>query len=157
MTDPRLDRLPPDGIDRLLAIMAALRDPATLAPRAWLLPTQVQAWSGTNQSYRASNNPVTRVLEANARNARVESAGGLSLLQFDAAGAVTESAVSGLTASTGWQTAGFDAQWFFAWRSSGSAPSRSCTLAGCTNTASSMPMVSVSRWRLRPTTFLPAS
>jgi hypothetical protein len=42
-------------------------------------------------------------------------------------------------------------------RSSGSAPSRSCTLAGCTTTASSMPMVSVSRWRLRPTTFLPAS
>jgi hypothetical protein len=35
--------------------------------------------------------------------------------------------------------------------------STSCTLAGCTMTASSMPMVSVSRWRLRPTIFLPAS
>jgi ATP diphosphatase len=32
MTDPSLDRLPPDGIDRLLAIMAALRDPATGCP-----------------------------------------------------------------------------------------------------------------------------
>jgi ATP diphosphatase len=32
MTDPRLDRLPPEGIDRLLAIMAALRDPATGCP-----------------------------------------------------------------------------------------------------------------------------
>ena len=32
MTDPHLDRLPPQGIDRLLAIMAALRDPETGCP-----------------------------------------------------------------------------------------------------------------------------
>jgi len=53
-----------------------------------------------------------------------------------------------------------------AWRSKGSAPSRSCTSAGCTITASSRPMVyrpagvafgPISRWRLRPTTVLPAS
>ena len=44
-----------------------------------------------------------------------------------------------------------------AWRSSGSAPSRSCTSARCTTTASSRPSVSVSMWRLRPRVFLPAS
>ncbi len=32
MTDPRLDQLPPAGLDRLLAIMVALRDPATGCP-----------------------------------------------------------------------------------------------------------------------------
>ncbi|MCX7288012.1 MAG: nucleoside triphosphate pyrophosphohydrolase, partial [Rhodobacterales bacterium] len=32
MTDPRLDQLPPKGLDRLLAIMAALRDPASGCP-----------------------------------------------------------------------------------------------------------------------------
>jgi ATP diphosphatase len=32
MTDPHLDRLPPEGLDRLLAIMSALRDPATGCP-----------------------------------------------------------------------------------------------------------------------------
>lgn len=32
MTDPRLDQLPPNGIDRLLAIMAALRDPVSGCP-----------------------------------------------------------------------------------------------------------------------------
>src|SRR5512145_2882833 len=32
MTDARLDDLPADGIDRLLAIMAALRDPKTGCP-----------------------------------------------------------------------------------------------------------------------------
>src|SRR4051812_1277312 len=39
-------------------------------------------------------------------------------------------------------------------RSSASAPSRSCTLAGWTFTASSRPRVSVRTWRLRPSTFL---
>ena len=37
------------------------------------------------------------------------------------------------------------------------APSRSCTLAALTVTASSSPSVSTTRWRLRPLTFLPAS
>ena len=41
--------------------------------------------------------------------------------------------------------------------SSASAPSRSWTLAGWTVAASRRPSVSVRTWRLRPTTFLPAS
>jgi hypothetical protein len=41
--------------------------------------------------------------------------------------------------------------------SSGSAPSRSCTLAGRSIAASSRPSASASRWRQRPVTFLPAS
>jgi hypothetical protein len=44
-----------------------------------------------------------------------------------------------------------------AWHGGNSAPSWSCTLAGRGITVSSMPMVSVGRWRLRPMTFLPAS
>lgn len=103
------------------APLATLRDPATLAPRGWLLPTLTQLWAGGSTAFRSSGNPVNRVLLSAPRTALVESAGGLSLLQFDAAGAAADMAVTGLSASTGWQAAGFDAQWFFVWRNSGSA------------------------------------
>lgn len=111
------------------APLAALRDPTTLAPRGWMMPAQTLLWSGGGQSYRASGNPVSRVLQSAPRTALVESAGGLSLLQFDSAGAATETAVTGLTASTGWQAAGFDAQWVFVWRNSGSADTGTWQLA----------------------------
>lgn len=41
--------------------------------------------------------------------------------------------------------------------SSGTAPSRSWTSAGCTGSSSARPSVSTMAWRLRPITFLPAS
>jgi hypothetical protein len=109
--------------------LAALRDPATLAPRGWLLPTQTQLWAGGNTAFRSSGNPVSRVLLLAPGTALVESAGGLGLLQFDTTGTATDMPVAGLAASTGWQAAGFDAQWFFVWRNSGNADTGSWQLA----------------------------
>jgi len=104
--------------------LAAVRDPATLAPRAWLLPTAVQLWSAPQApiGYRAANDPVQRVVLATHRSALVESAGGLSVLDIGANGSVIETRLPAVN-TTGWQGTGFDAQNYFAFRNSGSAAS----------------------------------
>lgn len=106
--------------------LAALRNPSTLAPRGWLLPTQVQLWSAPQAplSYRPANNPVQRVVQGTHRSALVESAGGLSVLDFAADGSVTETALPAVS-GTGWQAIGFDAQNFYAFRNGGSTASPS--------------------------------
>lgn len=106
------------------APLAAVRNPATLAPHGWLLPTAVQLWSTPQAplSYRAANDPVQRVVQATHRSALVESASGLSVLDFASDGGVTETRMSTIS-TTGWQAIGFDAQNYYAFRNSDSTGS----------------------------------
>lgn len=107
------------------APLAALRDPTTLAPRGWLLPTQTQLWAATTASpaFRAASDPVLRLVLATHRSALVESATGLSVLDMAADGSVSETRLAALN-TTGWQGIGFDAQNFYAYRnaSTGAIP-----------------------------------
>ena len=106
------------------APLGVLRDAGSLAPNGWLLPTQTQPWaaSAPAQIIRAPGDPLTAVLHSTPRSALVESARGLSVLDFGSSGAVTESSLaSALT--TGWQPVGFDAQFFYVYRNSGTAAS----------------------------------
>ena len=104
--------------------LAVLRDASTLAPNGWLLTTQTQPWavSATALNLRAANDPLTVVLHSTPRSALVESARGLSVLDFGSSGAVTESALASVT-TTGWQPLGFDAQFFYVYRNGGSVAS----------------------------------
>ena len=104
--------------------LAVVRDPATLAPRAWLLPTAVQLWSApqTPVSYRAANDPVQPVVQASHRQALVESATGLSVLDIAVSGSVAETRLTALN-TTGWQAIGFDRDNFFVSRNAGTAAS----------------------------------
>ena len=106
------------------APLAVLRDASSLAPSGWLLPTQSQPWSSsaTAQSFRAAGEPLTAALHSTPSSALVESARGLSVLDFSSSGAVTESALASAT-TTGWQPVGFDAQFFYVYRNGGSAAS----------------------------------
>lgn len=107
------------------APLAVLRDPATLAPRGWLLPTQAQLWQtgSSAETFRAAAEPITRVVQATARSALVESARGLSVLDFGSSPLVTETALPTLN-TTGWQGIGFDARNFYAWRNGGTVTSQ---------------------------------
>lgn len=111
------------------APLAALRNPTTLAPRGWLFPTQVQLWSasGAAPAFRSAADPVQRVVQATYRSALVESAGGLSVLDFAADGAVTETRLPAIT-TTGWQAVGFDALYFHVYRNAGTTASPTWTL-----------------------------
>lgn len=106
------------------APLALLRDPATLAPSGWLLPTQVQMWASPAAplAYRSAADAVQRVVQSTHRSALVESASGLSVLDFSASGSVSETRLGTLN-STGWQGIGFDAQYFYAFRNGGTAAS----------------------------------
>lgn len=106
--------------------LATLRNPATLAPRGWLLPSAVQLWAAPQSplTYRAANDPVQRVVQATHRSALVESASGLSVLDFAADAGVTETRLP-VISTTGWQAIGFDAQNYYAFRNGGSAVSPS--------------------------------
>ena len=72
------------------------------------------------------------VLHSTPRSVLVESARGLSVLDFSSTGAVTETA---LTTSTGWQPVGFDAQYFYAYRNSGTAASPTWAVLRISRTA----------------------
>ena len=111
------------------APLAVLRDASTLAPNGWLLPTQVQPWSAsaTAQSFRAAGEPLTAAIHSTPQSALVESARGLSVLNFSSSGAVTEAALASI-ATTGWQPVGFDALFFYVYRNSGSAASPTWTV-----------------------------
>ena len=112
------------------APLAVLQDAATLAPRGWLLPTQVQLWAaaaGSATAYRAATDPVLRTVLVTYRSALVESAQGLSVLDFAADGGVTETRLAG-TGGTGWQPIGFDAQHYYAFRNAGTAASPTWSL-----------------------------
>jgi hypothetical protein len=106
--------------------LAAVRSPATLAPRGWLLPTAVQLWAAGAApiSYRDANAPVQRVVQATHRSALVESASGLSMLDFAADGSVAETSLPAVS-TTGWQAIGFDDQNYYAFRNGGSTASPS--------------------------------
>lgn len=104
------------------APLATLRDPATLAPSGWLLPTVVQPWASPDAplAYRSAADPVQRVVQSTHRSALLESAGGLSVLDFGVDGTVSESPIETLN-GTGWQGIGFDAQNYYVFRNGGTA------------------------------------
>jgi hypothetical protein len=104
------------------APLAVLRDPATLAPRGWLFPAQVQLWSAAAGNPVLLAQPATRAVLASYRSALVETAHGLTVLDFGGSTTVTETALTGVT-STGWQGIGFDAQYYYAYRNAGSGAS----------------------------------
>lgn len=113
------------------APLAALRDPATLAPRGWLFPAHVQLWSaapGTSITVRPASDPITRVVQSTYRSALVESARGLSVLDFGNLPSVNETPLTTIT-SSGWQAIGFDAQNYYAYRNAGSTSSGDATWA----------------------------
>jgi hypothetical protein len=110
--------------------LAVLRDPATLAPRGWLGATTARLWgtgSETSFAVRDAAHPILRVVASTPAAALVESAGGLSVLDFGAGTQFTESPVPGI-ATQGWELAGFDADHFYVWRNSDATTSATWTL-----------------------------
>ncbi len=110
--------------------LAVLRDASSLAPTAWLLPTQVLPWSAGSSGpspYRTSTDPVARVVQSGLRSALAESTSGLSLLNVAADGTVAETRLSSVT-TTGWQSMGFDAQNHYVFRNGGTVASPTWTV-----------------------------
>ena len=110
--------------------LALLRDASSLAPTAWLLPSQVLPWAGGSGGpapYRASTDPVARVVQSGLRSALAESTSGLSLLNVAADGTVAETRLFSVT-TTGWQSMGFDAQNHYVFRNGGNVVSPTWTL-----------------------------
>ncbi|MBC7995873.1 MAG: hypothetical protein H7Z15_21805 [Rhizobacter sp.] len=95
------------------------RDPVTMAPRGWVYPRQVDLWyaaPGSNTiTTRAAGTPaVTRVVASTFESALVEDGTQLSVLNFGSGNTVTEVGLgASLTAGTGWQLIGFDANAFY--------------------------------------------
>lgn len=116
----------PLGTDAPLAV---LRDSSTLAPTAWLQPTQVQPWETAQGavSFRSAAQPVQRVLQAAPRTLLVESANGVSVVEVAADLRVTETSIPAM-AGTGWQGVGYDATHFFAFRNGGTEASPNWTV-----------------------------
>lgn len=113
--------------------LGVVRDVATLAPRAWIYPKTVFFWGpepGTTVATRTAAEPaLTEVVAATHRSALVDDGTQLSVLDFPAGMAPTESRLS--TASTGgggWTSIGFDAANHFVFRNSGSTTASTWTV-----------------------------
>jgi len=105
------------------APLGFLRDPATLAPRGWILPTAVSLWAPASTfTIRSAGQPLTAVLGHSVRSVLAESSTGLSVIDFPGGQAFTE-VQSGTVTTTGWQKIGFDAGAFYAYRNSGAGVS----------------------------------
>jgi len=103
------------------APLAALRNPTTLAPRGWLYPTAAVFWTptaGETVSLRPASRPIVRLVSSTYRSALVESAAGLSVVDFPGGSSFSETSVS-TAAPTGWQDIGYDSLYHYAYRNSG--------------------------------------
>lgn len=122
-----------------------VRDPATLAPRGWIYARSVALWGNgppTTFATRAVNAPaVTGVIASTYNSALVEDGTQLSVLTFAGGSLFTETQLSSLTTGgSGWQSIGFDANSFYAYRNSGTTFNSTFTVLRITR---SNPTVSV--------------
>ncbi len=105
------------------APLGFLRDPATLAPRGWILPTAVSLWAPASTfTIRSAGQPLTAVLGSSGRSVLAESSTGLSVIDFPAGEVFAEVQLATVT-TTGWQKIGFDAGAFYAYRNDGAGAS----------------------------------
>jgi hypothetical protein len=100
------------------APLTALRDPATLAPRAWLFPTAPVLWDAAAGTPSSLPTPINGVVASNFRSVLAQSSSGLSLIDSAGGTSFTQTALT-TAAPTGWQALGFDGQYFYSWRNSG--------------------------------------
>ena len=95
------------------------RDPATLAPRGWINPRSVVLWGTTPTTIGTRTAPaaaLTSVVAGSADAALVADGTRLAVLRFGSGSTVTESALDPtITAGSGWQPVGFDADNFYAY------------------------------------------
>ena len=100
------------------------RDPATLAPRGWINPRSVVLWGTTPTTLATRTAPAaafTSVLAGSPDAALVADGARLAVLRFGSGSTVTESAMDPtITAGSGWQPVGFDADNFYAYINSSS-------------------------------------
>ncbi|MBC7956789.1 MAG: hypothetical protein H7Y33_13090 [Cytophagales bacterium] len=96
--------------------LGVARDPATLAPRGWIYPRHVELWGtpATSLPTRATGTALTSVVASTFESALVADGTQMSVLNFGSGNTVTEVPLNGaLTAGTGWQLIGFDANAFY--------------------------------------------
>lgn len=100
--------------------LAVIRDPASLAPRAWVGTTATVPWASgeTPLTFRTTATQLTRVVASNHRALLAESNDGLALLEFAGGGTYSDTPLAP-AGFTGWQAIGFDSGLFYAWRNSG--------------------------------------
>ena len=94
------------------------RDPATLAPRGWIYPRDIQLWGGGTLTLRAAGSlALTQVLASTPHSALVSDGTRLSVISFTGATATapaTETPLdAALTIGTNWRLIGFDADHFY--------------------------------------------
>jgi hypothetical protein len=118
--------------------LAALRDPTSLAPRGWLTRTRATLWSSPTSSIqlRPDTNPITKVLGVTPQSALVESAGGLSVIDFTGGTGFKETLLNSVT-TTGWQPIGFDAQNYYVYRNGSTATALNWTVSKVTRSSPS--------------------
>jgi len=106
------------------APLAVLRDPKTLAPRGWLTGTEMRLWepAGAVQvvALRPPADPVQRAVLATHRSVLAESAAGMSVFDFEAGSAFSETALPALSGRD-WQALGFDATNYYLYRNASGA------------------------------------
>ena len=117
----------------------AVRDPATLAPRGWIYPRQVVLWNtspATTVEVRASNEPaISSVIASTYKQALVEDGAKLSVINFSGGSAFTETPLdAAITAGTGWQPIGYDANSFYVYRNSDNTFNATSTVLRITRT-----------------------
>lgn len=115
------------------APLGVFRDVATLAPRGWIYPKTVFFWGpgpGTTVVTRTDTEPaLTNVVAATHRSALVDDGTQLSVLDFPAGTAPTESRLSAAsTGGGGWTSIGFDAANHYVFRNSGSTTASTWTV-----------------------------
>lgn len=94
--------------------LEASRDPATLAPRGWIYPREVQLWGGSTLALRAAGSlALTQVLASTPHSALVSDGTRLSVISFTGATATETPLDAALTIGTNWRLIGFDADHFY--------------------------------------------
>lgn len=113
------------------APLGTFRDVATLAPRGWIYPKSVQFWNpNISVTTRGTADPaLTAVVSSTYRSALVDDTTQLSVIDFPAGTAPTESRLdAALTGGGGWSAIGFDANNHYVYRNGGTAAAPTWTV-----------------------------
>ena len=136
-------RLNSDGTPTLTVLtgdapLDVVRDPATLAPRGWIYPRNVVLWNTSSSPFevRASDvAAISSVVSSTYRQALVEDGARLGVINFSGGTSFTETPLDAtVTAGTGWQPIGYDADSFYVYRNSENTFNATSTVLRITRT-----------------------
>jgi len=103
------------------AVLGMVRNPATQTPAGWVYRNEVDFWDSAPAVMRQNADPlITRVVVSTSKSVVVEDHNRLTIWDIGSNQSVSETKLDAtLTAGTGWQMAGFDADNYYVYLNSG--------------------------------------